>query len=705
LPVTTGWRRWLLAGRGRWLGIGFALVYGAMCFLPDPGPIPGLRHAGFDTYQTLFPRKLLKHPVVIVDIDDASLARIGQWPWPRDRMATLVDRLAARKPAVIALDVLFSEPDRTSPELLHRQFLARDPALAERLRQMPGNDALFADALRKAPVVLGLAASDETTDSGMGFAPARVIGPMPPLREYRGAIRNLDQIDAAASGRGLFNSHDEQGVVRQMPLLAMVAGQPLLSLPMECFRVAAGEAFFAIDGSQRGHLRLSIGDLVVPAQADGSVWLHFAGHDPARYVSAVDVLEGSGEALDIEGKIVLVGVTGLGLVDQPLTPSGERMPGVEVHAEVIENIFEGALLQRPEWSRLAEALAFLALAALAIIWVPRTSPSRGSLLFLVSILVLAGGGVASFHGPKLLLDPLTPLLGIACLQALLVFSGMMLMDIEHRHLAARLAIERDLAARAAGELEAARRIQVGMLPRPEIVLADERRVELFAYMHPAREVGGDLYDFFHLDRDRLFVMVGDVAGKGLAAALFMSVSKAITKSTSLRGRIGLDRLMAIVDRELSRDNPDELFVTMMALVIDLDSGRIEYCNAGHEPLLLVRGDGDMRVLDEAGGPPLCALDSYLRTTAEAWLQPGDLLVLLSDGITEAMSAGGQLYGRAALKASLQPSAGDVAGIGQRVLDAVKAFEQGSDPVDDQTLLLLRWRGQPLPSWAATISER
>ncbi len=477
----------------------------------------------------------MSSPVVIVAIDDDSLARIGQWPWPRDRMASLVDKLAAHKPAVIALDLLFSEPDRTSPELLHSQFLGRDPALAERLLQLPGNDALFAEALRKSPVVLGLAASDETTDTGLGFAPARVLGPMPALRNYRGAIRNLEAIDAAASGRGLFNSHDEQAVVRKMPLVAMVAGQPLLSLPMECFRVAAGEPVFSMDTRQSGRLLLSIGDMVVPAQADGSLWLHYAGHDQARYVSAADILEGRDAAIDLEGKIILVGVTGLGLVDQPLTPSGERMPGVEVHAEVVENLYEGAWLHRPSWSRLAETLAFLLLAGVAIAWVPRVSPRRGAWLFVASVALLAGSGVASFHGPRWLLDPLTPLLGIAGLQALLVYSGMVLMDMERRALAARLVIEREHAARAAGELEAARRIQTGMLPRPEIVLADEHRVELFAHMRPAREVGGDLYDFFHLDGDRLFVMVGDVAGKGLAAALFMSVSRRSPRAPACAG--------------------------------------------------------------------------------------------------------------------------------------------------------------------------
>jgi sigma-B regulation protein RsbU (phosphoserine phosphatase) len=222
-------------------------------------------------------------------------------------------------------------------------------------------------------------------------------------------------------------------------------------------------------------------------------------------------------------------------------------------------------------------------------------------------------------------------------------------------------------------------------------------------MHPAREVGGDLYDFFFLPDRRLFVVVADVAGKGLAAALFMAVSKALTKSYSLRGRIDLVDLLALINRELARDNPDDLFVTMMAVVLDLDSGRLEYCNAGHEPLLLlVRADDSVQVLDEGGGPPLCALEdaSYLRASVQ--LQPGDWVALLSDGITESMSPDGDLFGREAVRSLLRST--DQKGssaefLGRHLLERVAEFEAGVDQVDDQTLLLLHWLG-PLPGGGA-----
>ncbi len=414
------------------------------------------------------------------------------------------------------------------------------------------------------------------------------------------------------------------------------------------------------------------------------------------------MLEGRDDPDLLAGRVALLGVTGQGLVDQQLIPNGERLPGVEVHAEIIENIFEGSLLYRPGFARLFEALAFALLATLAIAWVPRIPPLQSTLVYFVSAALLLGNGVGLYAWQRQLFDPLTPLLGLTVLHATLVLATMMAIELERRRLAERLAIERVEAARTAGELEAARRIQTGMLPRPEMVLAGERRIDLFAAMRPAREVGGDLYDFFYLDGRRLFVAVGDVAGKGLAAALFMAVSKALTKSSSLRGAFGLTDLMAVINRELARDNPDDLFVTLLAMVLDLDSGRLEYCNAGHEPLLLVRADGSVQVMDEGGGPPLCALEDAAYLSAGFSMQPGEWLALSSDGITEAMSPDGDLFGRDALRALLRATRhadGSAEVLGRYLLGQVADFEAGVDQVDDQTLLLLRWLG-PASSRAA-----
>ncbi len=698
-----GWQRLLVAGRGRTWAAALALLCCFSLLLPEPGPLPGLRNQGFDAYQKLWPRVRTAQPVVIVAIDDRSLARVGQWPWPRDTMARLVDRIAARKPAVTGIDIVFAEPDRTSPDFLAQRFSQSDPPMADRLRQLPSNDALLAAALSRSPVVLGVVGNDKSGSEGEGFAPARIVGAAPRLDTFLKGERSLPEIDGAAAGRGIFNAPLDNGVVRRVPLVATVAGYPLLSMPLECLRVAAGEPVFSLVSEPSAPLKIVIGDLALPTQPDGSAFVHYAGHDSNRYVSAVDVLEGRDDPDLIAGRIALVGVVGEGLVDYQLTPNGERLPGVEVHAEVIENIFSNSLLHRPEAARGIETACFALLALMAVAWMPRLSPLQSALAYIASGVVLLGGGVAAYLWQRQLFDPLTPLAGLTAVHAILVLAAWMMIEIERKRLSAHLAIEREASARTAGELEAARRIQTGMLPRPEKVLANEKRVQLFAHMRPAREVGGDLYDFFYLDQRRLFAVVGDVAGKGLAAALFMAVSKALTKSTSLRGPSSLGDLMELINIELVRDNPDELFVTLLAVVLDLDSGQIEYCNAGHEPLLQVRADGSVQVLDEGGGPPLCVFDYIGYTSVRHTLQPGEWLALVSDGFTEAMSSDGNLWGRDAMKSALQSACtrdGNVTASGADVLSRLARFEAGVDPTDDQTMLLLRWLGRPAQTNAA-----
>lgn len=718
-PVTPGWRRWLAGGRDRWFGTLIAGAFAAAMLLPDPGPLAALRLATFDAYQTWLPRERRSAPAVIIAVDDASLARIGQWPWPRDTVARLIARVAARNPASIGVDIIFAEPDRLSPERIADALHARDPAVADRLSQMQSNDAILAEAIKRAPVVLGIAGIDEVTAEGAPFAPARIVGPPAPLHRYAGALRSLPGIDRAAAGHGLLNAEPERGIVRRLPLVASIGDYPVFTLALESLRVATGEPLFTLKSDARGLTHVAIGDFDVPVQADGSLWLHFTPHDPTRYVSAADVLEGREDPALIERKIALLGVTGVGLLDQQTTARGERMLGVEIHAQVIENIFDGPLLSRPAWARPAETLAFALAAALVVFGVPRIPPRRplftprrqqpvqerrrhrrilprrSLFIPLVCSVVLAAAGVGAYASGRLLFDPATPIAGITVLYGIMLSATLVATELQRRELAARLAADREAAARVAGELEAARRIQTGMLPKPEAVLKQERRVGIFAHMRPAREVGGDLYDFFLLPGDKLFVMVGDVSGKGLPAAMFMAVSKALAKSYTLRATGGLDILMTVFNAEISRENPEQLFVTAIALVIDLRTGEMEYCNAGHEPPLLARSSGEILSINEGGGPPLCVMEDFPYEHARLTLEPGDRLVLMSDGITEAMNRGGALYGRDRLQTLLEAPHGrgaDAANLGDEILAAVTAFEAGADPADDKTLLLISWRG-------------
>jgi len=682
-------------------GVRHGLILLAVLLVPvvwENMPVVGaMRLAWLDGYQKLSPRYRRSAPAIIVAVDERSLDRFGQWPWPRSLVARLIDGITASGPAAIGVDILFPEPDRLSPEWLAPSVASADPRLAERLAKLPRHDAILSASIRAAPAVLGIAGLE--TGSISETAPVtpslqKNPGALVALRRYPAALRSLPEIDAAAKGHGLLSADTEAGVVRRVPMAALVGATPVLPLSLETLRVASGEPLFVLRGSASGVDAVSIGDLSVPTQPDGRVWVHYTPHDADRFISAADVMEGTVDPARLERKLVLVGVTGLGLVDWQSTPLGERMPGIEIHAQVLENIFDGALLVRPWWAHWAEGFAFIVAGLVVVCGVPLLSPGRSTALVILVLAALGLAGFAAYQGGQLLLDASVPGVAAAFLFAAMLIETLSEANAQKKSLQDRLQHEREDAARLAGELDAARRIQMGILPRPESVFPRERRFEIAASMEPAREVGGDLYDFFMLDDERLFFLVGDVSGKGLPASIFMAVSKALCKSAALRRAQPIQELLQEANAEIARENPESLFVTAFAGVLDARTGRLEYCNAGHEPPFALAPRGRIARLTSGGGPPLCVLDGFAYVPATYPMEPEGIVCVVSDGVTEAMNESGELYGTGRLERAL--SLAGAAGSPAAIVDSIKAdvsrFVGNAEVADDLTLLVLRWNG-------------
>jgi|KBSSwiStaDraftv2_1062776.scaffolds.fasta_scaffold01509_16 CHASE2 domain-containing sensor protein/serine phosphatase RsbU (regulator of sigma subunit) len=687
-------------GHGRPLGVLLLLLLLAALAVPEVPGLRLLRLAGFDAYQALAPRVPRSAPVVIVTIDEESLRRYGQWPWPRTWLARLVARLAEARPAAIGLDVLMPEPDRLSPGRLAGILEGLDPAVTRKLAGMPSNDAVLAEALRGRPVVLAVAGVDVPEAVSLaerGVSPVRAFGGDPArfVPRFEGGLHSIAPIEAAAAGRALVSVDPERGVLRRMPMLAAVGPTLMPGLALEMLRVAAGAPAISVKVGRGGLEAVGVAGFAIPTEPDGRVWLHYSRSDARRLVPASDVLDGMVPAERFQGRLVLVGATALGLSDTQSTPVTDRMPGIEVHAQLLECILDGALLTRPPLARAIELAMLAAGGVLLLLAVPRLRPRVSAPLLLGLILLALAGGFLAYRARGLLVDGATPGLGLAVLYTALL--AVTLTETESRRRALRRQVERqrEAAARLAGELEAARRIQMGTLPRPSIVFPGEQRFDLYARLDPAREVGGDLYDFFFLDPDHLFFLIGDVSGKGLPGSLFMAISKALYKSTALRRHGQVAAMMREADAEISRDNTEGLFVTALAGILDARTGALEYCSAGHEPpFLLPRAGRPLMRLTEGGGPPLCAADGFPYDAATRQLEPGDTLCLITDGITEAAAPDGTLYGRPRLEALLgglapAASAGE---IGEAIRRDVAAFTGDAEASDDMAILVLRYTG-------------
>lgn len=686
------------AGQGRPLALVLACLLAAALAAGGDGLLPQLRLALFNAYQIYLPRQRVSGPVQIIAIDEASLKEFGQWPWPRTRLTELIEHINAQRPLAIGLDILMPEPDTTSPEAL----AARLPPgpLRDSLAALPAYDDVLAAAMRRAPIVLGAAGfahPEAGTSDALRVWPVHVNLPAASLKVMRfpQAMSSLPLLQAASKGQGLLSVDLERGLVRRAPLVGAIGDTLVPSFSMELLRVATGSSALEIEAGEDGVHSLSVGDLRVPTTPDGAVWVNFSAPAMDRYASALDVMRGRLAPGALQDKIVIVAMTGLGLTDYKTNARGDFMPGVDTHAQMIESFFDGAFLRRPAWMRWAEASLFGACSLLLVWLLPRlrllvSVPLCGALA-----LGLFGGGALVFARAGLLFDAA----GVVCaigLVGLSMLASMLTAAVRDRkHSERALQMARVSAAKVAGELGAARRIQMATLPQAALAFPGERRFSLDALLEPAREVGGDLYDFFMLDQDRVFFMVGDVSGKGLPASLFMVVAKALSKSVALRGPSEMAAIMNGANRELTRENPEMLFVTSVAGILDASNGQVFLCNAGHDAPRRLTVNGRVEHLHAADGPPLCVLEDFEYPVRHYQLQAGECLCLTTDGINEAMNEAGDLYGNARLDRLLAGlSATTPAAVVRAVRDDVRLHVGQAEPSDDLTLLVLRWDGAP-----------
>ncbi|REE18998.1 CHASE2 domain-containing sensor protein [Paraburkholderia sp. BL27I4N3] len=372
-----------------------------------PDSFKTARQILFDQYQRHYPRVPTAQPVTIVEIDEETLASVGQWPWPRDRLATLVDAIDALKPLAIGLDIYMPEPDQTSPDKVAADLPKSAAALAAGLRALPSHEAILARSLRAAPTILGAAPLDHAgfaARTDMRSAPILVHGadPLDSVQRYDYVLASLPELQAAAHGQAMLSVALEQGVVRHIPLVMGLRDKLVPSLPMEMLRLATGSSAIDVFADSSGVQAVGVADVQVPTQPGGDIWLHFASirSTLGRYVSARDVLQGKVDPDRIRNKLVLVGLTGAGLTDMRTTALRELVPGIEIQAQVIETIVEGRFLRRPTWLKWAES-AFIMTFGLLIIWyvprrqsrfavfmrtVPKGSTVLGLLLHLLNVL-------------------------------------------------------------------------------------------------------------------------------------------------------------------------------------------------------------------------------------------------------------------------------------------------------------------------------
>ncbi len=385
--------------------------------LAQPAVVTRMQDQLFDAYQRAAPRAFdPTAPVRIVDVDDASLSRLGQWPWPRTRIAALIDRLKGAGAAAVAFDIVFSERDRTDALIAGIADETRRLAVRSALGGMPDGDDALAEAIGTAPVVLGLV----LTQNGAGILPDAPYGfahtgsdPLAAVPLFSGAVVPLPALAGRAGGLGAVNwLPDGDQTVRRVPLLLGLGGRLVPSLAMEALRVAQGASTFLVRAREAGGIEaVRIGALTVDASDSGDTRVRFTPHVPERFIPAWRVLDAGFEPATIAGRIVVVGSSSAGLTDVRATPVDPAMPGVEVQAQAIEGLLGGTALSRPSWWRIEIAVA-AALAVIVAATLPLAPAIASAGLALSLVLGIAAASWWAFVARHWLIDPAMPGLGV-----------------------------------------------------------------------------------------------------------------------------------------------------------------------------------------------------------------------------------------------------------------------------------------------------
>ena len=653
------------------------------------------RRTLFDEWQRLAPRHIASDKVAVVLIDSLSLDAVGPWPWPRYYMARLTEAIAQQQPKAIGFDIVFAEPDALNPRNFASLYPDElDPATRTAITSLPTMDAILADVFGRSPVVLARSVTDHD-----GVDPATMLVD-PPIRGTppRGTLRqtqilaSLSEIDGVALAHGLVNGPpDDDGIVRRVPLTIMAGNQAMPGFAVELARIGLGAEDLAWQGRA-----LTIGTSVL--QADETANLPFRmGHlSESAVASAAEVLGGKVRPDAFKAKVVLIGLGAEGTADIVATPLQTEVFGVLVQAEAVDAMMSGSWLARPGWVVWSEMTASLVLLILVLgagglraYWQLGVAFALAIMLPIVSFF--------AFDRANLLFDPVRPIMVGVCASIAMWITLFALARAERARLAVQVVEQRVSAAEQEGELKAARRIQMGMVPNATSLTALDPRAEIGAVLRPAKSVGGDFYDALMLGPDRLLFVVGDVTGKGVPAALYMALSKALSKSVlsrSVADAQGSDLGVAVaaLNRDLMAEADDEMGVTMLIGVLDCATGEVTFVNAGHENPLVVRADGTVETLALRGGPPFCVVD-FPYPEERATLGPADTLVLISDGATEAQDASQALLGLEGVIAALRGE-GEMPAIERAtdLADRIRGFEGDTEPSDDLTILVIRYGG-------------
>jgi len=603
----------------------------------NPPFIKSISNLSFDLYQKIFTLEKRDTNVVIIDIDEDSLGKFGQFPWSRSVFAKILDQLNTSNPKAIGFDIFFTEKDKQSPEEIIKSYNLIPSDIAE-LQKLKGHDEIFAEKLKESKSIIAVLGSNVPSHSNYDRkAKAKFLSkggdPKKFTYSYPYSIGSLEKLEKNVKGLGSISFLDQtDGIIRSLPLLVKFNEKLYPTMGLEMVRVGSKQKNIYVELNEVGITRISARPHKIKSDPNGIIWIKYKKSLKEQYISASKVYDGEFKKDFFENKYVLIGASAQGLFDLVKTPLGVTIPGVEVHANIIENILDQSYLLRNPNTYIFELLFSIIVALLTFILSQKIKPKFSLSIFFGNVLAIIIIGFSFYKFRSELVDISYPII----ITTLTFLTGLYFRFIEENKLAlanlqkeAKLLKERELAAG----------VQKSLFP-------DISKFENFIYAKnvPARDVSGDYFDVVRSTPEEYFFTLADVSGKGIKAGMYMAKASSIFRTlTNLKYPI--EKVVFGVNNELVEAKFKGMFVTAVFGKLNIKTGELVFINAGHESILTFDQNKNYEYI-KSEMPPIGIVKYFTESMVKSKTinMKDKTFVVYTDGVTEGYLKNGEELG-------------------------------------------------------------
>ena len=578
----------------------------------------------YDFYQKVFNRGEVEN-VIIVDIDEKSLAEIGQFPWRRDVYSKILYNLNLHNPAAIAFDVVFSEEDRLNPQDLLLQ-LQKETGELNNVEVQDTNE-IFIESIKKSKVILPIIGEPKENFVQNNSKPKlRIIAkgddPKNFIYKYKNKIISLEELNNAAVGIGSISLLPNiDGIIRRVPVLYNIDNQLWPSLALEAVRISTNQKNLLVQSNKGGIELIKTRKNVIPSDQNGVINIKYKKFDKKNYIPAVDVINNDFDKKKVENKIILIGSSAQALFDIVKISNGEIVPGVEIHAHIIDNILKNESISKNFYTEATENIIFV-LITLCLILIPMKIKPKFSILFFIGSIICINLSSIIVYQFNFYID---------CLFSSIAGTLMFMTSLYFRYLDENsVAIENEKKQSILKkEREIAGEVQKKLFP-------SNKKIEkyIFGRNTPAKDVSGDYYDYYQVNDNEIYFILGDVTGKGIKAGILMANASAVFRSLA-KMNSSVAKTALYINNQVKDSSYQAMFITAILGRINLEKKEMEFVNMGHEPMMILDKNFNFEYINSTLPPMglMSAKDENFFKTSTMNISEKTILIY-TDGVTE-----------------------------------------------------------------------